>query len=109
MLLIIVIVISLKQSLPNDHACSKKTKIQGTIQHGLQGTGCVSHTVYLAHGNSKSEARGRNKHKNNAIVRNLEERNVGMRGKILKQGLTSAKDLPMELSERLESPDHRLD
>ena len=35
----------------------------------------VSHTVYLAHGNSKGEARGRNKRKNNArVARNLEER-----------------------------------
>ena len=31
---IIIIVISLKQSLPNAYALSEKTKIQGTIQHG---------------------------------------------------------------------------
>ena len=34
--------------------------LQEIIEHGLQGTGipctgCVSHTVYLAHGNSKDE------------------------------------------------------
>ena len=34
--------------------------------------------VYIAHRNSKAEARGRNRHKNNErVVRNLEERNVG--------------------------------
>ena len=33
--LTIIIVISLKQSLPNAYAWSKKTKIQGTIQNGL--------------------------------------------------------------------------
>ena len=39
----------------------------------------------------------------------MEGRNVGtIRGKSLKQGLTSAKDLRMELSERRESPYHRL-
>ena len=32
--------------------------------------------------NSNGEARGRSRHKNNArVVRNLEERNVGMKGK----------------------------
>ena len=33
--IIIIIVISLKQSLPNAYAWFKKTKIQGTIQHAL--------------------------------------------------------------------------
>ena len=32
---IIIIVISLKQSLHNAYAWSKKTKIRGTIQHSL--------------------------------------------------------------------------
>ena len=49
--------------------------------------GCVSHTVYIAHGNSKGEARGRNRYKNNArVVRNLKERNVGTKVKSPKQG-----------------------
>ena len=39
----------------------------------------------------------------------MEEMNVGTKGKILKQGLTNAKDLPMELPEGRESPYHRLD
>ena len=57
-------------------------------------TRCVSHTVYLAHGNSKGEARARNRHKR--VVRNMEERKVGTKGKSPKQGLTSAEDhLPM--------------
>ena len=46
---------------------------------------------------SKGEARGRNRHKSNSnrVVRNLEERNVGTKGKNPKQDLISAKDLPM--------------
>ena len=43
---------------------------------------------------------------NNAIVGNLEERNVGAKGISLKQYLTSTKDLTIELSE---SPYHRVD
>ena len=39
----------------------------------------------------------------------MEERNVGLKGKNPKQGLTNAKDQPMELSEGRESPYHRLD
>ena len=47
----------------------------------------VSHTVYLAHGNKKGEARGTSRHKrnNNRVVRNLEERNVGMKEKVPKK------------------------
>ena len=43
--------------------------------------------------------------KNNSkkVVRNLEERNVGMKGKSPKQDLTSAKDLTIEHLEGLES------
>ena len=37
-------------------------------------TGCVSNTGYLAHGDSKGEARGRRRHKNNSrVVRNLRQ------------------------------------
>ena len=40
----------------------------------------------------------------------MEGRNVGtIRGKSLKHGLTSAKDLAIELPEGRESPYHRLD
>ena len=80
-----------------------------TIGNGIPCTRCVSHTVYLAHGNIKDETRGRSRHKNNRLVRNIEERNVGTKGKSPKQGLTNAKDLPMELSEGLESLYHSLD
>ena len=46
-------------------------------------------------------------YKNNArVVRNLEERNVGTKGKSPKQNLASAKDLTIELPE---TPYHRLD
>ena len=65
--------------------------------------GCISHTVYIAHGNSKDEKRGMNRCKSNRkrVVRRMEERNVGPKGKNLKQKLTSAKDLTIELSEFL--------
>ena len=39
----------------------------------------------------------------------MEERIVGTKGKIPKQGLTSAKDLTIELHEGRESSYHRLD
>ena len=42
------------------------------------------------------------------LVRNLKETNVGTMGKNPKQGLISAKDLTMQLSEGCESPCHRL-
>ena len=42
----------------------------------------VFHTRYLAHGNSKDEARGRRIHKNNSrrIVRNMEDELCGQKG-----------------------------
>ena len=43
------------------------------------------------------------------VVRNLEKRNVGTKGKCPKQGLTSAKNITMELPEGRESHYHRLD
>ena len=60
---------------------------------------CVSHTVYLAHRNSKSEVRGRSRRKRNSnrVVRNLEERDVGTKGKRPKQGLVSAKDTSIKI------------
>ena len=82
----------------------------GTIGNGDSCTGCVSHTGYLAYGNSKHEARGRSRHKNNgtALI-NWEERNVGTKEESPKQVLTSAKDLSIELTEGRESPYRRLD
>ena len=70
----------------------------------------VSHTGYLAYGNSKGETRGRSRPKNNSkrVVRNREERNVGTKRKSPKQGLTSAKDLTTELPDGRESAYHRL-
>ena len=57
--------------------------------------------MYLAHGNSKGKARGRNSPKNNSrrLVRNLEERDVGTKGKSPKRDLSSAEDLTIELPE----------
>ena len=71
-------------------------------------TRSVTRTGFLAHGNSKSEERGISRHKSNRkrVVRNLEERNVGTKGKRAKQGLTSTKDKTIELPEGRESPYH---
>ena len=68
-------------------------------------------TGYLTHGNIKREARGKSIHKNNSKrkVRNMEERNVGRKGKSPEQGITSAKALTVELPEGCEYPYHRLD
>ena len=78
---------------------------------GLPCTRRVSHAGYLTPGNSKGEARGRSRHENNSKrrARNIEERNVGTTEKSSKQGLSSAKDLHIELPEGRESPYRRLD
>ena len=56
----IIIIISIKQSLSNAYARSKKTQYKGPFcinyrERGSHARG-VYHTVYLAHGNSKDEA-----------------------------------------------------
>ena len=58
-------------------------------------------TLYLAHWNSKGDTRGRRRQKyhGEGVVRNMEGRNA-IRGESPNQGLTSAKDLAMELPER---------
>ena len=60
---------------------------------------------------SKGEARGRRRHNNNnkRVVRNMEERNVGTKGKGLKQDLTFAEDLTIELPEGRRSAYYRTD
>ena len=81
--LIFLLVRGLKKSQVNT-SCSQ-TEIQGTIQHILQGAGIpytrrVSHTKYLAHGNSKDKARGRSRYKNHSNrLQNMEGRNVGIK------------------------------
>ena len=51
---------------------SKRPKYKGPISMdigtGIPCTVCVSRTVYLAHGNSESEIRGRNRRNNNKAV-----------------------------------------
>ena len=73
--------------------------------------GVCTHTGYLAHGSSKGEARGRNRHKNNSKrgVRNMEEMKVVGNRERPKQSLVSAKDLTRDLFEGRASPYHRLD
>ena len=77
---------------------------------------CVNDTDYLflvaqgpfRIGNSKGEARERSRRKNNSkrVARNM---NVGTKGKYPKQGLTSDKDLIIQLPEERESPYHSSD
>ena len=91
-----------------------RLEIQVTIWYSLQVTGipcaeCVSYTVYLEHGNSKGEARGRCRHKRNSVVRNPEERNVDTKKKSPKEGLISDKDLATQLLEGCQPSYHRLD
>ena len=50
----------LKYNTDQNH---KKVKLKHDIM-GIPCTRCVSHTGYLTHGNSKSEARGRSRHQN---------------------------------------------
>ena len=54
---------------------------------------------YLAYMNSKDEARGRSRlqNKSNGVIRSLDGRNVGTKGKSPKQFQTGAKDLTIEL------------
>ena len=101
MLTLLLLLVSLEQTF-----CTQQSMIlkdQNTRDHSrltigngdtMQGV-CIPHSI-LAHGNSKGEARGKNRHKNknNAkVVRNLKERNVRSKGKSPKQDLTSANDI----------------
>ena len=67
---------------------------------------CIPHTIPRAW-----EQQGRSRHKNNSKrgVTNMEKRNVDTKAESPKQGLTSAKDITIELPEGRESPYHRLD
>ena len=51
-----------------------------------------SHTGFFAHGNSKGEDET-----GTGVLRNLENRNVGTKGKSPKQGLARAEDLTIDL------------
>ena len=77
-----------------------------TIGTRIPCTRSVSHTGYLAHGNSKSETRGRIRHQNNgkrsSIKYEMKER--GHENKeSRKQELTITKDLAIELFEGSDS------
>ena len=73
-----------------------------TIGDGDPMHRCRSHTVYLAHRNSKSEARGRCGHKNNRKSSKKSARKErGQEGMSPRQGLT------IELPEGCEYPYHR--
>ena len=68
-----------------------------------RGVYCVSHIGYLEPRNSKGKTRGRNRHMNHSkIVKNMKEREQ-LKGESPIQGLTSAKDLTIELPEGHES------
>ena len=66
--------------------------------------GSHARSVYPTHYTSRLETeRKKQEERANTIImqeRNLEDRNVGKKGKSLKQDLSSAKDLTIELPER---------
>ena len=67
----------------------------GDPMHGM----CIPHRIPRTW-EQQGEARGRSRHKNNSkIVRNIKERIVGTKRKCPKRGLTSAKDIAIELLE----------
>ena len=69
------------------------------VERGFHARGVypTQHTSRMGTARVKQEEEA---DKNNArVVRNLEERNVGTKGKSPKQGLTSAKDLPIAMNE----------
>ena len=73
---------------------------RGTHARGVYAT---QDTSRMGTAMVKQEEKNRHKNHSNRIVRNMEERNVGTKGKSPKQNLTSAKDLTIELSEGRQS------
>ena len=64
---------------------------------GIPCTECLSHTVYLAHWNSKGEAKGRSGHKKESSEKSGRKER-GHEGVLSpKQSLTSTEDLTIEL------------
>ena len=70
---------------------------------------CIPH--HLAHENSKGEARGRIRHKNNnnKSIKKPGRKERGQEGENLKQGLTNDRKLTIEVLEERDSPFYRLD
>ena len=68
-------------------------------ERDISCTRCVSHTGYLAHRNGKSETRGRSRYEydNRRLERNLEEKNLGKKGKRPTQVPINAKVLTVML------------
>ena len=87
---------------------ASKYKGPSSIDHKERGSHArgASNTGYLAYENSKGDTRGRHRYQTNSkgVVRNMKERYVGTKGNSPKQGLTSAKDLTVQLPEGRESP-----
>ena len=74
-----------------------KCREQGSYARGVYPT---QYTSSMGTASAKKEVgAGVIAYNSNRVVRNLEERNVGTRGKGLKQGLISAKDLILQLPE----------
>ena len=88
----------------------KRTSSMNCRERGSHARGVypTQYTSRMGTARVKQEV-GADKRNNNRGVRNLGERNVGTKGKSPKQGQISAKDLPIELPLRCETPYHRLD
>ena len=78
---------------------------RGSHARGVYPTQDTSH-MGTARVKEEEEA---DKNNSQRVVGDMEESNVGTKGKRPKQDLTSAKDLTIELLEGRESPYHRLD
>ena len=70
---------SKRSKYKGDHLAWPKGNEDPMHEVRIPCTRCVSHRGYLGHGNSKGEARGRSRLKNNSkrVVRDMETRKVG--------------------------------
>ena len=110
----IIIVNSLKQSLPTLKHDPKRQKYKGPFSMDYRERGSHALSVYLSQYTSPMGT-AKVKQEEEADTRIMKERskksgrNVGTKGKSHKKYLTSAKDVTIELSERREFSYHRLD
>ena len=98
----------LKQSLVNTKSFKDRNPrdhLAWSVRNGIQNARCASHTVYLAHENSRGDIRVIYTHMNNSkrVISNIEGRRVGtIMGESPKQGQTGTKNLTMMVAETSE-------
>ena len=94
-----------RRFLVNSPEVTPRRRIIQRNRNTVQGTKisrarCVSHTGCIAHRNIKGGVKSKSEHKNNNGIINskYEERYVGIKLKVPKQGLTSAKVLTLKVT-----------